>query len=236
VGVRSNSCPRRCERGLDRLNQSTDWRDRPVVHAYRLGHPTWPAAATTAVDQVKKKSAAPAVGIRSAARAARSRAPANRAGWLYSKFQSVLRNLAIDCRPPRTSLRPLAADRSIVRAAPDFVKKESATSASSRSAAQADRAGRSPAPLVRAWMQALELIRQQIGAIGLLSMPTAWLIRRGHRHRRSSKKEIGGARGRDSERGSGGPASRARESRKMGKFQPEHGLARSACCPCLRPG
>jgi hypothetical protein len=63
--------------------------------------------------------------------------------------------------------------------------------------------------------------RAQIGAIGLLSMPTAWLIRRGHRHRRSSKKEIGGAGGRDSERGSGGPASRAREGSRMVIFRRE---------------
>jgi hypothetical protein len=55
---------------------------------------------------------------------------------------------------------------------------ESATSASSRSAAQAAGAGRSDraAPLARAWMQAPELIRHRHpGAIGRSSTSTPWL-------------------------------------------------------------
>src|ERR1700732_473729 len=65
--------------------QSTDWRDRPVVHAYRLGHPPRPPPPSITS---KRKSAAPAVGIRSTARAARSRAPASRGRWVTSTGRS----------------------------------------------------------------------------------------------------------------------------------------------------
>jgi hypothetical protein len=55
-----------------RVDQSADWRDRPVVHAYRQGHPARPPP-----PSIKSKEiGGAAVGIRSAARAARFRAPA----------------------------------------------------------------------------------------------------------------------------------------------------------------
>src|SRR3984893_9698738 len=77
-------------------NQSTDWRDRPVVRAYGLADPPRPPP----VDQVKKKSAAPAVGIRSAAREAQPRAPARAAGWLYSsQSRSDFNRVRISKRP-----------------------------------------------------------------------------------------------------------------------------------------
>src|ERR1700722_10868821 len=70
LGRPSLARPREQQDGY--IPQSTDWRDRPVVHAYGLADPPRPPP----VDQVKKKSAAPAVGIRSAAREAQARAPA----------------------------------------------------------------------------------------------------------------------------------------------------------------